>query len=111
MSEIPTITYLEDETINEKCGHNFKLITGTLAFTTYSGTTGVTFDLRKQMPTKVHIVKFDNTAGYVLNYDYTNRRILVYEGAFGTASAPGEVTDNTDLSTSLAAVRFLAIGK
>jgi len=111
MSEIPTVTYLEDDTINEKCGHNFKIITGTLTFTTYSGTTGVTFDLRKQIPTKVHIVRFDNPAGYVLTYDYTNRRILVYEGSFGTASAPTEVNDNTDLSTALASVRFLAIGK
>jgi len=111
MSEIPSITYYEDDTMIEKCGHNFKMITGVLVFTTYSATTGVTFDLRKQLPTKVHFVQFDNPAGYVLTYDYTNRRILVYEGSFGTASAPTEVNDNTDLSSALATVRFLAIGK
>ena len=111
MSEIPSITYYEDDTMIEKCGHNFKMITGILTFTTYSATTGVTFDLRKQLPTAVHFVKFDNPKGYVLNYDYANRRILVYEGAFGTACAPDELTDNTDVSTDLASVKFLAIGK
>ncbi len=112
MSHTLTTTYYEDDTIIEKCGHNFKMITGVLVFTTYSSTTGLTFDLRKQLPTKVHIVKFDNPAGYVLNYDYANRRILVYEHAHGTAhSALDEVDDDTDLSTALATVRFLAIGK
>lgn len=109
---IPTITYYEDDTMNEKCGHNFKMITGVLVFTTYSSTTGVTFDLSKQLPTSVHIVKFDNPGGYVLNYVYSTKRILVYEHSHGTAhGALDEVDNDTDLSTALAAVRFLAIGK
>jgi len=112
MSEIPSITYYEDDTMIEKCGHNFKIITGVLVFTTYSATTGVTFDLRKQLPTSVHFVTFDNPAGYILNYQYTNRRILVYEHSHGTAhGALDEVDDNTDLSTALASVKFFAIGK
>jgi len=107
-----TTTYYEDDTIIEKCGHNFKMITGVLVFTTYSATTGMTLDLRKQLPTKVHFVKFDNPAGYVLNYDYSNRRILVYEHSHGTAHGALDEADNdTDLSTALATVRFLAIGK
>lgn len=112
MSYPMTITYYEDDTMNKKCSHNFKMITGQLVFTTYSSTTGMTLDLRKQLPTKVHFIAFDNPAGYVLNYEYTNRRILVYEHAFGTASgALDEVDDDTDLSTALATVKFLAIGK
>ena len=112
MSYPLTTTLYEDDAIVEKCSHGFKMVTGVLVFTTYSSTTGVTLDLRKQLPAKVHVVKFDNPAGYILNYDYTNRRILVYEHSHGTAhGALDEVDDDTDLSTALATVRFLAIGK
>ena len=112
---IPTITYYEDKTIIEKCGHGGKMVTGSLAFTTYSATTtsGVTFDLRNQLPAKVHIVQFDNCAGYILTYDYTNRRIKVYNTAQDSTSDAvlTEISDATSLATPLAAVRFIAFGK
>jgi len=110
---VPVITYYEDKTVIEKCGHGGKMVTGSLAFTTYSNTTtsGVTLDLRKQLPAKVHFVKFDNPAGYILNYDYTNRRIVVYNKPIATTASISQIADDTDISTDLAAVRFLAIGK
>jgi len=108
----PTITYFEDESMVEKCGHDFKMITGQLAFGAYE-TNGVAFDLSKQIPTKVHFVKFDDPAGYNLVYDYVNKKIKVFYGDY-SASSDGphsEVANTTDLSTPLAAVRFFAIGK
>lgn len=108
----PTITYLEDEEMIEKCGHDFKMITGQLAFGAYE-TNGVAFDLSKKIPTKVHHVIFDQPAGYVLAYDYTNKKIKVFMGDYAqTDDQPlTEVDDTTDLSTPLASVRFTAIGK
>lgn len=107
-----TITYYEDETINEKCGHNFKMITGVLTFTTYN-TDGVAFDLRKQLPTKVHQVIVEAKGGYSPVYDYTNRKLLVYYSnlSYATDGAQIQVADAVDLSTVMADTRFTAIGK
>lgn len=108
----PTIKYLEDDTINEKCGHNFKMITGVLTFGAYETGGGVDFDLRKQLPTKVHQVIIESKGGYQPVYDYTTRKILVYVKATATATGPlVELTDTTDLASPMADTRFTAIGK
>jgi len=108
----PTVEYKEDETINEKCGHAFKMITGILTFTTYSNTTtsGVGLDLSQQIPTDVHMVIIEPKGGFVPVYDYENKRIKVYEaGADG--GALDECTDSTDLSSAMVDTRFIAFGK
>lgn len=109
---VMTITYLEDETINEKCGHNFKMITGVLTFTTYN-TDGVEFDLSKQLPTKVHQVIVEPKGGYTPVYDYTNKKLLVYYTnlSYATDGVQIQVADAVDLSTTMADTRFTAIGK
>ncbi len=109
----PTITYYEDDTFNKKCSHGFKFITGLLTFTTYSATTtsGVQFDLSTRIPTKVHFVGFDNTLGYVPVYDYTNKRIRIYEAGADSA-ALDEVSDGAKLSgDTMSTARFFAVGK
>ena len=110
---VPTVTYYEDKTVIEKCSHGGKMITGSLAFTTYSATTtsGVSFDLSNQLPAKVHIVKFDNPAGYILNYHYTNKRILVYNKPIASTASMTEIANGISLASPLAAVRFIAFGK
>ena len=107
-----TIAYYEDDTVNEKCGHNFKLITGVLTFTTYT-TDGVALDLSKQIPTKVHQVIVEPKAGYVPVYDYTNKKLLVYYADYSTNTdgALIQVASAADLSTDMADTRFTAIGK
>lgn len=100
----PTITYYEDQEMVEKCGHNFKMITGVLTFTTYT-TDGVGFDLRGQLPVMVHYVGFDQKNGHKLVYDYTNRKIIIYK------SVGAQTTSSQDLSSVLADTRFIAIGK
>jgi len=104
-----TKVYLEADTINEKCGFDFKMITGVITFTTYS-TSGVSFDLSKLIPTKVHYLAVEPKGGYVAVYDYTNAKILVYEAGSDSA-ALDEVAANTDLSTTMADTRFFALGK
>ena len=108
----PTITYLEDDTINEKCSHNFKMITGVITFATYT-TDGVAFDLSKQLPTKVHQVIVEPKGGYVPVYDYTDKKLLVYyaDYSYATDGALIQVASADDLSTVMADTRFTAIGK
>lgn len=104
----PTITYYEDQEMIEKCGHNFKLLTGVLTFTTYT-TGGVGFDLRQQLPIKIHQVIIEPKSGYIPVYAYSTTtaagKIVIYN-ALAT-----EVTSSADLSTVLADCRFTAIGK
>lgn len=115
MASTFTITYLEDDTINKKCGHNFKMITGKLVFTTYDAgttTTGMLLDLSNAIPTQVHFVTFDNPGGYSLVYDYTNKKVRVYYCNLSYATdGLHEVPDGVSLATPLADVKFLAIGK
>lgn len=111
MSHAVTIQRLEtaDNLMGEKCGHNYKMITGVLTFTTYA-TGGVSVDLSADMPTKIHFFSTDQKGGYTTSYDYTNRKLLIYEA--GADSAPlDQVAAGQDLSTSMSDTRFLAIGK
>ena len=102
-----TITYYEDDTINEKCGHNFKMITGNINIGTYA-TNGVAMDLSKQLPTKVHCVLVDGNGGYVGQYDYAAKKLKVYEA--GADAAPlDEVGDEANLAAI--DMRFVAVGK
>ena len=102
-----TITYYEGETFLEKCGLDFKIITGNINIGTYASN-GVSMDLSKQIPTKVHYVGVDGNGGYVGQYDYTNKKLIVYE-AGEDGAALDEVTDSTNLSSIN--MRFVAIGK
>lgn len=104
-----TIVYLEDDTIIEKCGHNFKMVTGVLHFETYV-TGGVGLDLRKQLPTKVHYVAIEPKGGFVFAYDYSNRTIKIYEA--GSDSDPlDELGAGDAIGATATDCRIFAIGK
>ena len=109
----PTIVYLEDETINEKCGHNFKMVTGVLTFGAYETGGGVAFDLSKQLPTKIHQVIIEPKGGYVPVYNYTTKCIVIYVAS--TTEVAGhaltELAATTNLASAMADTRFTAIGK
>ncbi len=111
MSHAVTIQRYEtvDNLMEEKCGHNYKVITGQLTFTTYA-TNGVSVDLSADLPTRVDFFNADAKGGYVPAYDYANRKLKIYEaGADGAAL--DEVTAGTDLSTNMSDTRFMAVGK
>jgi hypothetical protein len=108
----PTIVYLEDETIIEKCSHGFKMVTGILTFGAYETGGGVAFDLSQRLPTKVHQVIIEPKGGYVPVYNYDTEKIVVYVNRSDTAVSPLiELTAATDLATPMADTRFTAIGK
>ena len=109
----PTIAYLEDESIIEKCGHGFKMITGILTFGAYETGGGVAFDLSNQLPTRVHMVMIEAKGGYVPVYDYTTKKIVVYVASSTEVAghALTELAAATDLATPMADTRFTAIGK
>lgn len=105
-----TITLYEDETMTEKCGHDFKIITGNINIGSYASN-GVSMDLSKQIPTKVHAVLVESDGGYIGSYDETNKKLKVYYADYD-AEADGaliEVADQTDLAA--VNMRFVAIGK
>ena len=104
-----TITFFEDDTITEKCGHNFKMITGSIHFETYVDG-GVPCDLSNQLPTKVHYVEFNSTGGAVPVYDYENKTIKVYEAAADGALLD-ELTAGDAIGATATDCRFFAIGK
>jgi len=114
-NETFVITYKEDQGMLDKCGHGYKMVTGSLSFSasyTKTGTwatDGEPMDLRKVFPTDLHIVLFEYYKAYKFHYDYTNRRVHAYVGAAG---ADAEVGNATDLfAAGLTDVRFIAIGK
>jgi len=109
-----TITYKEDEGIVEKCGHGYKMVTGTLAFDSSYPTGGEAMDMSKIFPTDLHLVLFEFNSGYSFQYDYSNKKVLAYWGDYAQTTpadkAHIQVADTTDLS-GLTDVRFVAIGK
>lgn len=102
------ITFYEDESMIEKCGHDFKMITGSINIATYLDS-GVPMDLSNQLPTKIHYVGLDGDGGYVGQYDYDNNVVKVFE----VTSTDGGGLDAVASGTDLAAVdmHFVAIGK
>jgi len=102
------ITFFEDESMIEKCGHDFKMITGSISIDTYLDS-GAPMDLSKQLPKKVHFVGLSGDGGYVGQYDYDNNVVKVFE----VTSTDGGGLDAVSSGTDLAAVdmRFVAIGK
>jgi len=109
----PTIVYLEDDTMNEKCGHNFKMVTGVLTFGLYETAGGVAFDLSKQLPTKIHQVIIEPKGGYVPVYNYATKKIVVYYADYSTSTdgALIEVASTASLASAMTDTRFTAIGK
>ena len=102
-----------DNTMLEKCGHNYKIITGYLSFATYI-TGGVPMDMSDTFPDRLDFVMADQAmGGYVLRYDYTNRKMLVYFADYstGTDSVLIEIADDTNLAAAVSNTHFVAIGK
>lgn len=106
-----TITLKEDQGLLDKCGHGYKLITGTLLFSASYPTGGEAMDLSKYFPNATHIVFIEPKAGYLFIYDYTNKKVLAYWTPAGHTAVFAEITNATDLSTTCADVRFFAIGR
>ena len=81
---------------------------GTIAFDSSYPTGGESFTPKLN---NIYFIKFSNTAGYVLDYDYDSNLIMVYYADYD-AVADGpliEVADETDL-TVLTGVRYMAYG-
>ena len=76
-----TVTLKEDKSIIEKCGHGYKMITGSVAFTGTYSTNGETLDLRKILPIDVHMVMITPSGGYSFEYDYTARKVKAFTPA------------------------------
>jgi len=107
-----TITFKEDQEIYEKCGHNYKIITGSIAFDSSYPDGGESLDLSKLIPTDLHLVIIEPSGGYVFTYDYTNKKVIAYWADYD-AEADGAlvaVLATTDLE-ALTDVRFMAVGK
>jgi len=73
-----TVTYKEDKSIIEKCGHGYQMITGSVAFTGTYSAGGEALDLRKLLPVDVHMVMIAPNGGYSFEYDYTNRKVKAF---------------------------------
>jgi hypothetical protein len=69
------VTYKEDKSLLDKCGHGFNFVTGSVAFDSSYPTGGEAMDMSKVFPTSVHIVLFETKAGYIFEYDYTNKKV------------------------------------
>ncbi len=105
------ITKKEGLGLLEKCGLGIGMLTGSLAFDSSYPTGGESVDL-SNIFSDIHLVLIEPKAGYVFEYDYTNKKVKAYWADYdGAADAVLiEVTDTTDLS-ALTDVRFMAIGK
>lgn len=101
-----------DNLMGEKCGHNYKIITGYLSFATYI-TDGVPMDMSLDFPTRLEFVQVEAMSGYVFKYDYSNRKLLAYycDYSTNTDGALIQVADSADISKSVSNTHFMAIGK
>ena len=105
------ITYKEDKGMVDKCSHGYRLVTGSFLFSSSYPTNGEPCDMSKIFPKDLHMVTVEPKAGYLFVYDYTNKKVLAYWTPAGHTGVFAEITAATDLSTSCADVRFIAVGK
>jgi len=101
----------KEETIIEKCGHDFKMITGVLKFGAYETGGGVSCDFSGQIPTEIHQVIIEPKGGYVPVYDYTTNCIVVYVQDSSSDAALIELATTADLASAMTDCRFTAIGR
>ena len=106
-----TVTYKEDKGMVDKCSHGYKIVTGTILFSTSYPTGGELMDMSKIFPKDLHLVIVEPKAGYIFLYDYTNKKVLAYWTGAGLSAVLAQITNGTNLSSSCADVRFIAIGK
>jgi hypothetical protein len=107
-----TIAYDGDKSFNEKCGQDWKMFTGTIAFDASYPTGGEAWDMSALMPVSLKAVFIENKSGYVFEYDYTNKKVIAYycDYSTGTDAVMIEVANTVDLS-AVTGVRFMAIGE
>ena len=108
-----TITYDPGNSMIDKCGLGVKMVSGTIAFDSSYNSGGESLDFSYFFPTKVFIVIIPSVAGYIFQYDYTNKKAIVYLQDYDLASADAplvQVTASANLASALADVRFLAFG-
>lgn len=100
-----------DQAEVQHMSRDLRVFTGSIAFDSSYPTGGEAMDLSSKFAA-LKLVLFENDAGYVFQYDYTNKKVLAYyydydAGADGTAI---QVANATDLS-ALTDVRFIAFGQ
>jgi len=105
------VTYKEDKGMVDKCSHGYKMVTGKIQFSNSYPTNGEPFDMSKIFPVDLHMVIIEPKAGYLFFYDYTNKKVLAYWTPAGHTAVFAEITNTTNLETTCADVRFIAIGK
>ena len=87
------------------------MVFGKLSAVGNYATGGYALDLSSYIP-NVQFVLIEPKAGYISQYDYANKKVIVYYADYD-ASADGaliQVPDNTDIITAYASVSFLAWG-
>jgi hypothetical protein len=105
------VTYKEDKSLIDKCGHGYKFVTGVCTFDGGNYVTnGTAMDLSKVFPTEIHLILFEARAGYVFEYDYANKKVKAYFYDYD-GSADGVAIEYTNGAAISAAPRFLAIGR
>jgi len=72
------ITYKEDKGMVDKCSHGYRMVTGSVAFDNSYPTNGEPMDMSKVFPNDLHLVLFEVKAGYIFEYDYTNKKVKAY---------------------------------
>lgn len=105
------VTYKEDKGMVDKCSHGYKIVTGKIQMSNSYPTNGEPFDMRKIFPVDLHLVLIEHKAGYIFEYDYTNKKLKAFWTPAGHTAVFAEITNTTDLSTTCADLRFIAIGK
>jgi len=97
----------------DRGGTRLKLLIGSIAFDSSYPTGGEAMDLSNDLGT-IHAVQFFDMSGYSFEYDYANKKVIVYWGDYAQTTAVDkahvQVADTTDLS-ALTDVRFIAWGE
>lgn len=89
-------------------GDRIRMMVVSIDFDNSYPTGGEALDLSGDFPILLGVFTDGGKAGYVPQYDYANKKILMYE-AGADAAALDEVADTTDLS-AITGVKLLAIG-
>lgn len=103
------ITY--DQADVQHVSRDLRVLTGSLALDSSYPTGGENMDLSSKFAA-LKLVLFENDAGYVFQYDYTNKKVIAYYYDYdaGADGAAIQVANATDLS-ALTDVRFIAFGQ
>ena len=101
-----TATALKKKDIKD----NLRIVEGTFAFDNSYPTGGETLTGLAAELERASVVVFSNTAGYYLDWDAANQKVIAYYGNYDAADGVLiQVPNTTDLS-AVTGVRFIAFG-